>query len=36
MCISCAMMALNVTPPVKEEGVEVDGAVEVERAAVCF
>ena len=28
MCTSCAMMASSVTPPTKDEGAEVDGAVE--------
>ena len=27
MCTSCAMMVSSVTPPVEEEGAEVDGAV---------
>ena len=35
MCISCAMMALNVTPSAKEEGAKVDEAVEVGGAAIC-
>ena len=29
MRISCAMMSLKVTPPVEEEGANVDGVVEV-------
>ena len=35
MCTSYAMMASSVTPPIKDEGAEVDGAVEVGEAAVC-
>ena len=34
MCIGCAMMASSVTPPTKEEGAEVYGAVEAGGAAV--
>ena len=34
MCTSCAMIASIVTPPAEEKGAEVDGAVEVEGAAV--
>ena len=34
MRTSCVMMASNVTPLVKDEGVEVDGAVEARGAAV--
>ena len=34
MCTSYAMMASSVTPPVEEEGVEVDGAVEAGGVAV--
>ena len=32
---SCVMMALSVTPPTKDEGAEVDEAVEAGGAAVC-
>ena len=34
MHISYAMMASSVTPPAKDEGAEVDGAVEVGGAAI--
>ena len=34
MCTSCAMMALSVTPPAEDEGVEVDGVVEAKEVAV--
>ena len=34
MHTSCAMMALRVTPPAKDEGAEVDEAVEVKGVAV--
>ena len=35
MRTSCVMMASNVTPPVKDKGAEVDGAVEARGAVVC-
>ena len=35
MRISYAMMALSVTPPIEDEGAEVDGAVEAGGAAIC-
>ena len=34
MCTSCAMIASNVTPPAKDEGAKVDGAVEVGGVAI--
>ena len=34
MCTSYALMASSVTPPAEEEGVEVDGVVEVGGATV--
>ena len=34
MCTNCAMMSLSVTPPKKDEGAKVDGAVEVEGVVV--
>ena len=34
MCTSYAMMASNVTPPTKDEGAKVDGAVEAGGVAV--
>ena len=34
MRTSCAMMALRVTPPTKDEGAEVDGAEEARGVAV--
>ena len=35
MRTSCAMMASSITPPVEDEGVEVDGVVEAEGAVIC-
>ena len=34
MRTSCAMMAISVTPPVEDEGAEVDGTVQVKGVAV--
>ena len=36
MRISYAMMALSVTPPIEDEGAEVDGAVEAGGAAIAI
>ena len=32
MCISCATMALSVTPPAEDEGAKVDGAKKLEES----
>ena len=34
MLISCAMMSSKVTPPIEEEGVDVDGVVEAGGIAI--
>ena len=35
MHTSYAMMASSITPPIEEEGAEVDGVIEAEGATVC-